>query len=105
MEQSSQKQTGRRRSREEIIQLLSEYAKSQGTTVKEFCKIHQINEGAFYSARKRHLIQSSVHKKPTGFIAIKPSLPEGRPNALFAEVNGIKLYQAVPAAYLKTLIS
>jgi hypothetical protein len=94
-----------RRSRQEVIRLLDEYGKTTGITVKAFCKLHQLKESAFYSARKRHRPQSSAPGKLTGFVEIKPTTPEGPPNTLFAEVNGIRIYQAVPAAYLKSLAS
>ena len=100
-----EKQITGRRSRQEVIQLLDEYDKTMGITVKAFCRLHQINESAFYSARKRHRSGSSVQKKAAGFVEIKPAAPEGGANSLFAEVNGIRIYQAVPAAYLKSLAS
>ena len=94
-----------RRSRQEVIDLLNEYEKTTGMTVKAFCALHQINESVFYSARKRQRPQSSAQKKTSGFVEIRPSISEIGPNNLFAEVNGIRIYQAVPAVYLKTLAS
>ena len=99
-----EKQPIGRRTRQEVIQLLDEYDKTTGITVKAFCEHHQINESAFYSARKRRLSQSPARKKAAGFMEIKPSSAEGVPSTLFAEVNGIRIYQAVPAAYLKSLV-
>lgn len=74
-------------------------------TVKAFCKLHQISEGSFYSARKRYRSSVTSLSKQSGFIAIAPpvALKESG-SGLFAEVKGIKLYQAVPADYLKALI-
>jgi hypothetical protein len=43
--------------------------------------------------------------KSGGFIPITTPLLKESTNALFAEVNGIRIYQAVPADYLKTLAS
>jgi hypothetical protein len=100
-----QKQVTSRRNRQEMSQLLNEYEKAAGVTVKAFCELHQINEGAFYSARKRQRAQSPSKGKSTGFVEIRQAVPEGRTNRLFAEVNGIRIYQAVPAAYLKSLAS
>jgi hypothetical protein len=104
MEQPEPKSIKSKRTRQEMAQLLREYDKSQGMTAKDFCRKHQISEGAFYSARKR---QRSKNEEPqkSGFIAMQPSAGKERSGVLFAEVKGIKLYQAVPAEYLKTLAS
>lgn len=104
MEQTAAKPVKMRRTRQQITQLLKEYDKSPGITVKEFCRKHQIGEGAFYSARKRHRSQNADPRK-SGFIAIQPAPANEAAGNLFAEVKGIKLYQAVPAEYLKTLVS
>lgn len=105
MEQSEQKASGGRRSRQEFTALLKEFEKSKGVTVKAFCASHNIGEGAFYSFRKRYYHKNAKPDKPAGFIHIKPTDGNGRPGGLFAEVRGIKLYQPVSADYLKTLAS
>ena len=92
-----------RRSKEQILELLNEYDKDHGTTVKAFCKLHQISEGSFYSARNRYRAAGAKQKQPSGFIAITTCIKRTG-GCLFAEVNGIKLYQSVPADYLKALI-
>lgn len=104
MEQPNGKPPVSRRSKAQILELISKYDKSQGMTVKAFCKLHQISEGAFYSTRSRYRSSGISHQKQSGFIAIaRPALKEPT-GILFAEVNGIKLYQAVPADYLKALV-
>lgn len=104
MDQLNDKQITSRQSKIQLLEMLDEYDKTKGMTIKDFCKLHQIKEGTFYSARKRHRAPGNAKKKSSGFIAIsKPALKE--PTAsLFAEVNGIRLYQAVPAEYLKALV-
>jgi hypothetical protein len=104
MEQTEPKSIKSKRTRQEMAQLLREYDKGQGISAKDFCQKHQISEGAFYSARKR---QRSKNEEPqkSGFIAMQPPAGKERSGVLFAEVKGIKLYQAVPAEYLKTLAS
>ena len=78
-----------------MVELLNEYDTTQGMTIKEFCKLHQINEGSFYAARKR--MRDIAKKQSSGFVALStPTLKESA-GSLFAEVNGIKLYQAVSA--------
>jgi hypothetical protein len=104
MEQTAPKPIKIKRTRQEITQLLREYDKSQGMTAKEFCQKHQISEGAFYSARKRHRSTKGAPEK-SGFISLQLPAGKERSGVLFAEVKGIRLYQAVPAEYLKTLAS
>jgi hypothetical protein len=104
MEQTEPKPIKIRRSHQQITQLLKEYDKSQGITVKDFCQKHQISEGAFYSARKRNRSTNGEPRK-SGFIAFQPPAGKEPSGMLFAEVKGIRLYQAVPAEYLKTLAS
>jgi hypothetical protein len=104
MEQTATKPANIRRTRQEIAQLLTEFDKSQGMTAKDFCRKHQISEGAFYSARKRQASKKGDSRK-SGFIALPPPAGKERSGVLFAEVKGIRLYQAVPAEYLKTLAS
>ena len=104
MEQTSDKQSISRRSKEEILELLNEFDKEHGMTVKAFCKLHQISEGSFYSARSRYRPAGNSKQQSSGFIAIGSSTFKEPADTLFAEVKGIKLYQAVPANYLKALI-
>jgi hypothetical protein len=104
MEQTESTPIKIRRTRKQITQLLKEYDKSEGVTAKEFCRKHHISEGAFYSARKRHRSKDAEPRKPK-FIAFQPAAAKESPGVLFAEVKGIRLYQTVPAEYLKTLAS
>ena len=105
MEQTENQSGSGKRTKEQIRHLLSEYEKSQGLTVKEFCKQHDISEGSFYSFRSRYGFKSKAKGKTGGFIAIATPMLKDSTNALFAEVNGIKIYQAVSADYLKILAS
>ena len=99
------KQTGTRRSTNQMLELLNEYDKTNGLTIKAFCELHHINLGSFYTARKNQRLRTGRAKQATGFISIgKPTHAEPV-NSLFAEVNGIRLYQAVAADYLKALVS
>ena len=92
-----------RRPKHQLLELLAEYDKTRGMTVKDFCKLHNVTQGSFYTARKRYR-DATVKKQPSGFIAIT-SLAFDQPVAtLFAEVRGIKLYQPVPVDYLKALV-
>ena len=105
MEQTEKKPVSGKRTREQILQIIAQYKKAQGLTVKEFCQQHGISEGSFYSFRSRYGFKNQVKDKPGGFIAIATPVLKESINALFAEVNGIRIYQAVPADYLKTLAS
>ena len=104
MDQLNDKKITSRQSKIQMLEMPDEYDKTKGMTIKEFCKLRQINEGSFYTARKRHRARGSAKKQSSGFIAIaRPAFKEPA-GTLFAEVNGIKLYQAVAADYLKALV-
>lgn len=92
-----------RRNKQQLLELIAEYDKTPGITIKDFCKLHKVTQGSFYTARKRHRV--AVKKQSTGFIAIKRAAADQTVPTLFAEVKGIKLYQHVPVDYLKALIS
>lgn len=102
MEQTISNQTGSRRTKAQMLKLLSEYDKAHGLTVKAFCELHKISEGSFYYARSHY--RSTVAPQPSGFIAIARPVIKDTAGVLFAEVNGIKLYQPVAADYLKSLV-
>ena len=104
MEQPNDKLSLPRRSKDQMLELLKAFDKNHGMTVKAFCAHHKITEAAFYTARKRHRAGLTSKQKTSGFIAISSPAFKESPGTLFAEVNGIKLYQAVPADYLKALI-
>jgi hypothetical protein len=105
MEQTEKKPLAGKRNKEEILHLLAEYEKSHGLTIKQFCRQHGISEGVFYSYRSRYRSNSQANDKSAGFIAITSPVLKDSTNTLFAEVNGIKIYQAVSADYLKCLAS
>ncbi|HUP11524.1 MAG TPA: transposase [Niastella sp.] len=105
MEQTEKKPLVGKRNKEQILHLLSEYEKSHGLTIKQFCQQHGISEGVFYSYRSRYRSKSQANDKSGGFIAIGAPPPKESTCTLFAEVNSIKIYQAVPADYLKILAS
>ena len=105
MEQTKKKSESTKRNKEQILHLLSEYEKSHGLTIKQFCQQHGISEGVFYSYRSRYGFKKPPKSKSGGFIPITTPVLKESFNTLFAEVNGIKIYQAVPADYLKTLAS
>lgn len=92
--------------KQQMLELLGKYDKKSGMTVKAFCKLHQISEGSYYYYLGRKRRRSSVTSiKKSGFIAIAQPVGKEPVSSLFAEVKGIKLYQAVPADYLKALIA
>ena len=100
MEQLSPKRT--RRSSAEIKQLLEDF-KQSGINANEFCKARGISEAAFYKWRTRYGKKSTA--KQNAFVKLQvPSSVSWEP-ALFAEVKGIKIYQAVTSLYLKELLA
>jgi len=91
----------RRRTSGEIKQLLEDF-KQSGINAAEFCTTIGISEGAFYKWRSRY------GEKPVsaqnGFVSLQALSPGNEPG-LFAEVKGIRIYQAVSAQYLKELLA
>jgi hypothetical protein len=100
MEQVIQSLARTRRTRQQISALLAKY-KSSGLTVADFCEGQQIHKSNFYKwvsryqeKKKSKKIQRSAFAK----VQIAPSQ-----SVLFAEVDGIRIYQPVAASYLKEL--
>ena len=90
-----------RRTSLEIKSLLASFTQS-GMGAKAFCQMHGISEAAFYKWKSRYSVNDSVNQ--SGFITLPPSAGLFGPS-LFAEVRGIKIYQAVESSYLKDLLS
>ena len=102
MEQAMVAKTRTRRTQEQILDLLAEFDNAD-CTVKEFCQLKGISQGNFHkwkSGRKGTGLQT---ERPSGFS--KVMVRSLSSDHLFAEVNGIRFYQTVSAAYLKELIA
>jgi hypothetical protein len=105
MEQINEEHIRQRRSNQQIVQLLEEFEKSN-VTVKDFCKQHHISTGNFHKWKSRYKSKVVSRKRASGFARVdiartsQTDLP-----GLFAEVNGIRIYQPVAAAYLKELLA
>jgi hypothetical protein len=94
------------RTKEDMFRLIAKHNKST-TTVKEFCQLHGLTQGIFYYWQKKYHRENSEPGSHSGFVQLQVEDTQhlGAHQGLFAEVRGIKLYQAVPAAYLKELLS
>ncbi len=90
-----------RRTQQQISDLLGEFDKAD-CTVKEFCQFKGISQGNFHKWKSRRN-QTSLQKIGSSSFA-KIHLNPSSSDHLFAEVNGIRFYQAVSAAYLKEII-
>jgi hypothetical protein len=67
----------------------------------EFCERQQIHKSNFYKWVSRYQQKNKSKKiQRSAFAKVQVTLPE---SPLFAEVNGIRIYQAVTASYLKEL--
>jgi hypothetical protein len=95
--------------REDTFRLMEEFEKNDKLCASRFCKQHGMTNGTFYYWIKRYRRRHSETTVSKGFIPLvvktTSSYSTAGPGCLFAEVNGIRLYQAVPAEYLKTLAS
>jgi hypothetical protein len=103
MEQTNQLSTRSRRSKQQIQDLLSEFDKSTGS-VKEFCKLHSISKGTFHKWKSRYKATPGNNTKRCGFAKLDVVDASQLAPALFAEVNGIRIYQPVSASFLKELV-
>ena len=93
------------RTGQDMLPLIEEQ-QSSNMSVKAFCALHAISEARYYYWRKRYLAKKDVGVQQNDSFSLLQlretdvtTLP-----GLFAEVNGIKLYREVPAAYLKALL-
>ena len=86
------------RGKEVILDLLRQQEQS-GLTVRAFCQARSLPEGNFRKWKNRYLTDESG-SKTFGFTRVEVS---NSTSSLFAEVNGIRIFQPVSAAYLKEL--
>ncbi len=98
MEQDRAKRS--RRTAKEIRRLL-ELFDSSGQSPKEFCRTHGISDTVFYKWRGRYRAAEEKNE----FIPLEVSTATPTEGALFAEVSGIRIYQAVSASFLKELLA
>lgn len=104
MKQVKGKSTAKRRNRDDIFRLLAEF-KRTNPEVKAFCNLHKISRATFYKWQSRYNLKKKAVGLPAGFARLRvSSLHESASSILFAEVNGIKIYQQVDASYLKELL-
>ena len=103
----------RKRTVQEIINLLGEYRQSDMNVIT-FCKKHDIVKGTFYNWMNKYQSTSEQVEKPVGFVplAITGSSVDNSHNQslLFAEVSiaggiSIRIFEQVSARYLKELTS
>jgi hypothetical protein len=81
---------------------------SSGMTIKAYCRANQLNYSRFYYHFKRHNINPGITSIQPSILPLHiASLQEDKEivSVLFAEVHGIKLFQAVSADYLLTLLN
>jgi len=90
-----------RRTSQQIKDLLTAFEEA-GCTVKEFCLLHGMSGGTFHKWQSRYRNMNDQKDLSPGFaeVMIRSSVP----GALFAEVNGVRLYQPVHASFLKELL-
>jgi hypothetical protein len=100
MEQEKSKRA--RRTSAEIKVLLESFSQS-GMNAKEFCLHHSISEAGFYRWRSRY--GNTTTSKENNFVILQKPPEVKTDSMLFAEVKGIRIYQAVTASYLKELIT
>ena len=103
----------RKRTEQEIRDLLAEYS-GQDSTVKEFCKLHDVQQWAFYAWKKKYGSSTKKDNHEPGFVALQIHETEhaGTPlqDVLFAEVldgkgRCIRIFKQVAPSYLQALLA
>jgi|HubBroStandDraft_3_1064219.scaffolds.fasta_scaffold1062647_2 hypothetical protein len=89
------------RCKEKMLNTLVEYEKSN-LSIKAFCIENNISPATFHYWKKKYNGSTVNQHKQSGFTALHLTTPS--PAAIFADVNGIKIYQWVEPAYLKALL-
>jgi len=89
------------RGKEKMFSALDEYEKSN-LSIKAFCLENNIAPATFHYWKKKYNAGTVNQHKQSGFTALHVTTPS--PAAIFAEVNGMKIYQWVDPAYLKALL-
>lgn len=89
------------RSKPAILELLREHQQS-GLSIQTFCAQRSIPSGSFHNWKKKYSTGNGLTAEQS-FTPLQIKAPTSQ--QLFAEVNGIKLYQPVSAGYLKELAS
>jgi hypothetical protein len=94
-----------KRTEADIESLIRKYYSSKGITIKAFCEQHAIREWKFYTWHKRYRSAEGFAKEQQRFVPVEVmSIDDDKAAGLFAEVQGIRIYQPVPADYLKFLL-
>ena len=75
-----------------------------GITGSDFCKQHNIDKSTFYKWKSRYGVRGEKKKQDHAGFAKVEVVPSPAAPALFAEVAGIRIYQPVPASFLKELL-
>lgn len=88
------------RSVEEIKRLLAAYEQGE-VSAKRFCAAHNIGASTLQKWKSRHGKKDDVPSAQDGFITLEvpPVVAPGYVAGLFAEVNGIRFYQACKIGY------
>ena len=89
------------RGKEKMFKTLEEYEKGN-LSIKAFCLENNIAPATFHYWKKKYNASIANQSKQSGFAAL--NLTTCSSTAIFAEVNGIKIYQWVEPAYLKELL-
>ena len=92
------------RGEETILNILGEYKKSN-LSIKAFCAANDIAQASFCNWKKKYCKSLVKPAKSAGFTSLQIAPDAVSASVLFAEVNHIRIYQPVTAAYLKELLA
>jgi len=95
--------------RQEVFKLLDEFKVADNISVRDFCDRQQMTSSTFYYWLKQYRNRNVDSSASKGFVPLvvktKSFFSSPGSGSLFAEVNGIRIYQVVPPEYLKVLVS
>ena len=94
--------TRKQRTREDIMQLLRDYEKSAGMSVREYSELIGVSDATFYNWRKKY---GEAQEPQVAFVPLEITGIQQSSASLQAEVKVIKFYGPLCIEQLKALLS
>lgn len=94
--------TRKQRTREDIIQLLRDYEKSEGMSIGEYSKMIGVSDTTFYNWRKKY---GETQEPQVAFVPLEITGIQQSSASLQAEVKVIKFYGPLCIEQLKASLS
>ena len=95
----------RQRSAQEIQQLIEEYERSEGISVKEYCDMIGISDATFYNWQKKYGKGKAEDQMDAEFIPVEITGLSGGSGGVQMEVRVIRFYGAISCEQIKVVLS